>query len=190
MERIQCYNADGDFLDSLVQYDQKQVVYIDNLENGAIPNVHFAFKGNEYSWEFTNIVSLSSNRIKINIPNALMQHNGLLYLFFYYGNGEEYTTRYYAIITIIEKPKPEDYVYDEDNSSASVSQLQSDINSLFSLVNNKVTSPTTGSVGQFLRVKTVDSAGKPASWETANIENIVNSYCKSYIESEILGGAS
>lgn len=190
MERIQCYDVDGNYVNDLTQWDQGQVIYIDNLENGAIPNVHFAFQGNDVSWEFSNITSLSNNKIKVNIPNVVMQSYGRLHLFFYYGNGNTYTTKYVGIITIKEKPRPGDYVYKDDNTSVSVSQLRTDINSLFSLMDTKITSPNTSTVGSFLKVSTVDANGKPTKWETVDIVNIVETTCKNYIETELLGGAS
>lgn len=190
MEKIQIYNVDGEYVDSLIQWDQGQTVYIDNLESGAVPNVHFAFSGNEVSWEFSGITSLSNNKIKINIPNALMQTHGRLYLFFYYGSGNVYTTKYVGIITIKEKPKPEEYTYIDDGTGVSVSQLKADITSLFSLMDTKITSPTTATVGHFLQVSTVDSSGKPTKWEAVDINNIIETTCKTYIDTEILGGAS
>ena len=191
MEKIQCYNSDGEYIDSLVQWDQGQVIYIDNLESGAIPNVHFAFSGNDVSWEFSNITSLSNNKIKVNIPNAVMQYCGRLYLFFYYGDGNTYTTKYVGIITIKEKPRPGDYVYEDNTgSSVSVSQLRTDINSLFSIVDTKITSPTKATVGHFLKVSVVDSNGKPTKWEAVDIQSVIETSCKTYIETELLGGAS
>lgn len=195
MEKIKCYDVNGNYIDTLVQWDQGQIVYIDNLENGAIPNVHFAYQGNDISWEFSNITSLSSNKIKINIPNVVMQSHGRLHLFFYYGSGNTYTTKYVGIITVKEKPRPEDYVNEESggnagSGSASTSQMQTDINSLFSLMDTKITSPATATVGNFLKVSTVDINGKPTKWETVNIQTTVENICKNYIETELLGGAS
>ena len=206
MEKIKCYDENGNYVDTLVQWDQGQIVYIDNLENGAIPNVHFAFQSNDVSWEFSNITSLSNNKIKINIPNVVMQSHGRLHLFFYYGNGNTYTTKYVAIIIIREKPRPDDYdhaslietiddyIYDDDIESGSgiesISQIKTDINSLFSLMDTKITSPTTAVTGNFLKVSAVDSNGKPTKWETVNIQTTVENICRNYIETELLGGAS
>ena len=190
MEKIQCYNADGEYIDSLVQWDQGQVVYIDNLESGAIPNVHFAFSGNDKSWEFNNITALSGSYIKINIPNSLMQTHGRLHLFFYYGSENSYTTKYVAIITIKEKPLPEEYTYIDDGVGVSVSQLKADVNSLFSLMDTKITSPTKATVGHFLKVSAVDANGKPTKWEAVDVQSVIESSCKTYIETELLGGAS
>lgn len=170
MEKIQCYNADGEYIDSLVQWDQGQVVYIDNLESGAIPNVHFAFSGNENSWEFSNITSLSNNKIKVNIPNVVMQSCGRLHLYFVYGDGATYTTKYVAIITIKEKPKPDDYVYKDDNTSVSLAQLRTDINTL---KNTKITAPTSGAVNYVLVVKAVDRYGKPTEWAAVDINTLI-----------------
>lgn len=170
MEIIQCYDAEGNSVDSLVQWDQGQVVYIDNLENGAVPNVHFAFSGNEKSWEFNNITSLSSNKIKVNIPNVVMQMSGTLHLFFVYGDGTTYTTKYKAIITIKEKPKPDDYVYQDDGTTVSLAQLRTDINTL---QNTKITAPTTAAVNYVLVVKSIDNYGKPTEWEAVDINTLI-----------------
>ena len=170
MEKIQCYNVDGEYIDSLVQWDQGQVIYIDNLENGAVPNVHFAFSGNENSWEFNNITSLSSNKIKINIPNAVMQISGILHLFFVYGNGTTYTTKYKATILIEEKPKPDDYAYQDDGTTVSLAQLRTDINTL---QNTKITAPTTAAVNYVLVVTAVDRYNKPIEWAAVDINTLI-----------------
>ena len=170
MERIQCYDADGNFVDSLVQWDQGQVVYIDNLESGGVPNVHFAFSGNNTSWEFSNITSLSNNYIKVNIPNEVMKQSGTLHLFFVYGNGTTYTTKYKAIITIKAKPKPDDYVSNDDGTTVSLAQLRTDINSL---ENTKITAPTSGEVNYVLVVSSVDKSGKPTAWKAVDINTLI-----------------
>ena len=170
MEKIQCYDANGNSVDSLVQWDQGQTVYIDNLESGAVPNVHFAFSGNDKSWEFNNVTALSGNYIKVNIPNEIMKMSGTLHLFFVYGNGTTYTTKYKAIVIIKEKPQPDDYVAKDDGTTVSIAQLRTDINSL---ENTKITAPTSGAVNYVLVVSSVDKSGKPTAWKAVDINTLI-----------------
>lgn len=118
MRRIKCYDIDGNKIDHLVQWDKNQEIYIDNLEDGIMPLVHFGKEGAKTVLEFADVISLEDDgRYKIIIPNILMQESIRLYIFLFYQMGTEddpYTTKYFVTIPINAKPKPDGFV-SEDN---------------------------------------------------------------------------
>ena len=61
-------------------------------------------------------------------------------------------------------------------------------------LNNKITSPSTATVGQVLIVKAVDDNGKPTEWETVDKfteadKDVIKALIKAYVDEAILGGA-
>lgn len=58
---------------------------------------------------------------------------------------------------------------DSELSSASVNPVQNKI--VTAALAEKITAPTTAAVGQIIKVKSVDTAGKPTEWEAADISS-------------------
>lgn len=114
MRRIKCYDIDGNKIDHLVQWDTNQEIYIDDLENGIMPLVHFGKEGCDNALEFADVISLEDDgRYKITIPNILMQESIRLYIFLFYQMGTEddpFTTKYFIHVPINAKPKPDGFI--------------------------------------------------------------------------------
>lgn len=58
---------------------------------------------------------------------------------------------------------------DSELSSASVNPVQNKV--VTAALAEKITAPTTAAVGQIIKVKSVDTAGKPTEWEAADISS-------------------
>lgn len=138
MQKINCYDENGNTIDHLVQWDKNQVIYAEQLDN-SIPNIHYAvpnlFEGSRL---YENTVSSSNNKLAIKIPNELLKSNGRLYVYLYYTstiNTNPSTTKYVIELTIKSKPKPNEYVSEDDENWISISQLETRISNLESKTN-------------------------------------------------------
>lgn len=128
MTRIPCYDKEGNTIKSLTQWDKNQSVYIDDLENGSLPRVHFALGSNaKKSKEYKDNVEFDGKKIKITIPNELLKTYAKMYLFLYYGDVESeepLTTKYMVEIPITKKPQPDDYIYEDNVDYLSIYKLK------------------------------------------------------------------
>lgn len=128
MTRIPCYDKEGNTIKSLTQWDKNQSVYIDDLENGSLPRVHFALGSNaKESKEYKDNVKFDGKKIKITIPNELLKTYAEMYLFLYYGDVESeepLTTKYMVKIPITKKPQPDDYIYEDNVDYLSIYKLK------------------------------------------------------------------
>lgn len=128
MNRIPCYDKEGNTIKSLIQWDKNQSVYIDDLENGSLPRVHFALGSNaKESKEYKDNVKFDGKKIKITIPNELLKTYAEMYLFLYYGDVESeepLTTKYMVKIPITKKPQPDDYIYEDNVDYLSIYKLK------------------------------------------------------------------
>lgn len=171
MDRIKCYDVNGNVIEHLVQWDKNQQIYIEDLVSGIVPEVHFGKDDNPICYQYKNTISSSDGKYIITIPNELLQDSFRLYVYLYYKSNNTYTTKYYVPILIIAKPKPDGYIL-EDNIEkvpvtqilTDISELQEDINTLQNSLNNKLTTPSKGSVGQILEIASVDANGKPLTF--------------------------
>lgn len=134
MQKVSCYDKNGNTIDNLVQWDKNQVIYIDDLENGMLPRVHFALGSNaKESKEYKDNVEASGERIKIIIPNELLKTSTTMYVFLYYGDVDDedsFTTKYIVILPITKKPLPDDYIYEDNVDFLSLYKINKDLNLL------------------------------------------------------------
>ena len=134
MTRIPCYDKEGNTIKSLTQWDKNQSVYIDDLENGSLPRVHFALGSNaKESKEYKDNVESDGENIKITIPNELLKTYAKMYLFLYYGDVESeepLTTKYMVEIPITKKPQPDDYIYEDNVDYLSIYKLNLEISAI------------------------------------------------------------
>lgn len=100
MKKITAYNSSGDSVLCFNQGEINKEIYVEDLE-GNLPRIQFFSPKYvaDTCFEFQDTVSYSGNRIKIKIPNEMMQFNGKLHLFFVYNN----TTKYFVELTIHKK---------------------------------------------------------------------------------------
>ncbi len=66
-----------------------------------------------------------------------------------------------------DKPSGSTVTVDGELSSSSVNPVQNKI--ITAALAEKITAPTTAAVGQIIKVKSVDDAGKPTEWEAADL---------------------
>lgn len=127
MQKINCYDENGNTIQHLVQWDKNQVIYADNFVSGTTPSIHYAMPEHfEESRSYGNTVTNSNNKLSIKIPNELLTKHGRLYVYLYYST----TTKYVIELTVKSKPQPSEYVYEDNVDYISVSQLETRITNL------------------------------------------------------------
>lgn len=126
MKEIQCYDIDGNSVNHLVQWDKNQEIYVDDLENGILPTIHFAKDSEENSYEYEDAAVIEDDRIKITIPNNYLTDNGKIYIYLYYIVGtadDPHTTKYVAVLPIYKKAQPLNWKYDDNIEFISIQDL-------------------------------------------------------------------
>lgn len=142
MKRIKCYDKNGNSVNHLIQWDKNQVIYVDDLENGITPRVHFSIKTDKINcWEFSEVVSKVDAMYKIKIPNSLLDKGSDLVLFLYYDhnmdtseNTEPFTTECYIHMPVIKKPMPDGFIYSDNVEYVDVHQLKKYIDDKYGFI--------------------------------------------------------
>ena len=118
MKRIQCYDRNGNSINSLSQYDHDIKIYIYDLEQGIQPRVQFVHsKEIDNTYEAYNNVLSDGIGYRITIPDTFLQKAGQLICFVCYNNGNEdsdFVTKYYITVPINTKPNPTTGFYEND----------------------------------------------------------------------------
>lgn len=139
MKRIKCYDKNGNSINHLIQWDKNQEIYVDDLENGIIPESHFAVATNQNEARiYIDAVSLEKingiNMVKVIIPNELLLEETKLYVFLYYIHNDAdthpETTEYFVEIPIKKKPRPSDQIYEDNLIFLSLTVLKNKLNDL------------------------------------------------------------
>lgn len=129
MNEILCFDANGNSIDKLAQWDTNLELYI-NWEYSVTPIFHFSNTNSKRILVVKGTVE--DTTAKVNIPNILLQEASPLVIFVYlekdtpsgYLTGE---TIYNFKIPVHEKAKPEDYKYFENTEYISWFQLKQDM---------------------------------------------------------------
>ena len=72
-----------------------------------------------------------------------------------------------GVVVPQDKPSGSTVTVDSELSSTSVNPVQNKV--VTAALAEKITAPTTAAVGQIIKVKSVDSTGKPTEWEAADL---------------------
>lgn len=139
MKRIKCYDKNGNSVNHLIQWDKNQVIYVDDLENGNIPEAHFALATKQDEARiYLDAVSIKNvngtDMIRVIIPNELLLESTKLYVFLYYINNAEddtpETTEYFVELPIKNKPRPSDQIYEDNLIFLSMTVLRKHLDEL------------------------------------------------------------
>jgi hypothetical protein len=132
MNEILCFDANGNSIDKLSQWDTNMELFI-NWEYSVTPIFHFCNTNSKRILVVKGTVDSEDGTIaKANIPNILLQEASPLMVYVYmekdtptgYLTGE---TIYSFQIPVREKPKPVDYKYFENTEYISWVQLKQDM---------------------------------------------------------------
>jgi hypothetical protein len=107
----------------LYQWDSKVVLNIYGLSLARAPEIHFANAGMEDA-----IVKQSemdrSGVVSVQIPDIMLQLSGALNIYIYAYESDGNYTRYHLTIKIVKRPKPLDYIEEDDEKIYSYNALE------------------------------------------------------------------
>ena len=116
--------------DDLFQWDANRVLEIYGLNLSALPEIHFA-NGRMNTAIVKQATSYENGVIKVEIPNILLETAIPIRVFVCIYEGEEFISRYSLTINVKARPKPADYIAEDDEKIYSYNALEN-------LVNNTV----------------------------------------------------
>ena len=137
MSDISIYNSNGALLKNLYQWDTNQTIYFTGMRTDTAPVFHFWDGKRDKALVVSPTISVSNNRIYVDIPNILLQKPETIIIYAYYetdrdsdGAFDGGKTEYVMRVPVAPKPKPEDYEYSENIDYRSVAVLDSRMNNL------------------------------------------------------------
>lgn len=117
--------------DDVFQWDANRALEIYGLNLSALPEIHFA--NSKMSKAIVKqATSYANGVIKVEIPNILLETAIPIRVFVCVYEGEEFISRYSFTVNVKARPKPEDYIAEDDEKIYSYNALEN-------LVNNTVT---------------------------------------------------
>lgn len=129
MSRVTCYNADGEILKTLFQWDVNQTIEVSGLDVESAPNFHFC---NRFSKEALVVVSAPSDvGYAVKIPNILLQQAETITAYIYQADqAGGFRTASVIYIPVTCRPRPDDYVYDNNIDYISLTQCSARLSAI------------------------------------------------------------
>lgn len=117
-------------VNDLFQWDTNRVLEIYGLNFATLPEIHFA---NERMSKaiVKQATSYENGAIKVAIPNILLETAKPISVYICTHDGEEFISHYSLTVRVKARPKPEDYIAEDDEKIYSYNALEN-------LVNNTV----------------------------------------------------
>lgn len=142
------------------QWDAGQKII---FENPQCTYIHFENKEISEKAYVKDIYLNEDGESVVDIPDIFLQYppGFLIYGYVVEEDGHERYTKEFGSISVIERAKPDDYVFTPED--------QKTLEDFEKELNKKVTSPEVGKVGDVLVVKSVDENGRPTEWETTRV---------------------
>jgi hypothetical protein len=117
-------------IDNIYQWDSNRILEIYGLNLSVLPEIHFA-NAKMSKAVVKQATENTDGVIRVTIPNFLLESAIPIRVFVCTYNGEEFISRYAFTINVIARPKPEDYIAEDDEKIYSYNALEN-------LVNNTV----------------------------------------------------
>lgn len=114
-------------VDDLYQWDTNRELVIQGLKFLSLPEIHFA-NGRMSKAIVKQATSYDNDVIKVMIPNVLLETAIPIRVFICTRDGDEFVSRYSLTINVKERPKPEDYIADNDEKIYSYNALENLVN--------------------------------------------------------------
>lgn len=152
MANIVCYDLDGDIVEHLTQWDHGLTLVIDGIDSDPMPEFRYS---NRNSKESIPVDSYRSGaHVCARLPDELLQEPlPITVQLFYERQGSK--TRYAFIIPVAPAKRPADYKY-MPTDGKTWDDVEAALRRDMAL---KISAPGTATVGEYLRVKTVNIDG-------------------------------
>ena len=159
----------------LYQWDTGRTLTVDDA---TVTQVHFQNRvyGRTIDVDVNNSVAI--------IPDEILQKPGDLRVYAFSGTAESGFTKVERVFNIVRRNKPNDYMFTPTEQKSleglqkqigDLSELNTDAKTdLVAAINETATAGqtlglTVATVGQIVKIKTVDSSGVPTEWEPADM---------------------
>lgn len=130
--RITCYDSNGGVLERLYQWDQNQTLTVRGIDTRPLPIFHFCNLGSKLALVVSPTVT--DNGLTVKIPNILLQQADPIIVYIYCETKDDgYRTEYAISIPIIPRPKPVDYMFEDDVEYVSILKVMREIGELSDL---------------------------------------------------------
>lgn len=122
MQEIIVYDADGNSITNLTQYDQDVCIYASasNIDNAY----HVEFFNNTMDEALVMESTYSNGILKVKIPNSLLIQPYTIIGYINITKNNESKCSYGFKIHIRKKPKPQDFIYVENNDYISLTSVK------------------------------------------------------------------
>lgn len=174
MGSIVCYNSDGQVLEHYFQWDSNQTVTIKGITLPPIPLFHVC---NRLSTEaYVVEPNVVGTDLQVDIPNYLFTQAETILMYVYSPTPEGgYRTIHAIMIPVIPRPKPDDYVYEDNVDYISVAMVDARVTNLI----NELSQGSTGDISaEVIDIRTAydgtiyDTAGDAVRSIVPNVTNI------------------
>lgn len=174
MSSIVCYNSDGQVLEHYFQWDSNQTVTIKGITLPPIPLFHVC---NRLSTEaYVVEPNVVGTDLQVDIPNYLFTQAETILMYVYSPTPEGgYRTIHAIMIPVIPRPKPDDYVYEDNVDYISVAMVDARVTNLI----NELSQGSTGDISaEVIDIRTAydgtiyDTAGDAVRSIVPNVTNI------------------
>lgn len=123
-----CYDAGGQVLGRLYQWDTNRTVFVRRQNAPAAPIFHFCCAGDKKALVVKP--QEAEGGFTAAVPNVLLQRPEAIYLYLVDGSGEAVATEDLAVLPVEPRAKPEDYEYTEDDDYRSLNVLYARVEGL------------------------------------------------------------
>lgn len=110
-------------VDDVYQWDTNRELEIHGLNLSSLPEIHFA-NGRMSKAIVKQVTSFENGIIKVMIPNILLETAIPIRVFICTHNGDEFVSRYSLTINVKERPRPDDYIADNNKKKYSYNALE------------------------------------------------------------------
>ena len=136
-DRINCFDSQGNCINSFTQWDINQTVYVENWEYNFQPIFHFCNIKSDNALVVKGSIE-SDGRIKCSVPNILLTEPHAISVFVYLENENVGRTIHIAQIPVAKKIKPHDYYYKENIEYISWVKLEAEAKALINELESNI----------------------------------------------------
>lgn len=135
MVNVVCYDANGNKLEKLTQWDFNQTLVVKGADVSSVPVFHFCNKNSKAALVVTSTVN--GDEITAKIPNTLLQYGFPIIAYMYYESADgSAKTCHTIIIPVLPRLKPADYEYVENIDYVSLAIIDARLSTLLNAISN------------------------------------------------------
>lgn len=140
MYKIKCYDSAGNPLKHLYQWDVNRVIIVKGLPDD--PTVfHFCNSDNSVAYVVTPEVL--EDGYSVIVPNTLLETAEPIFLYSYQQNGDNsFRTTFLIRVPVIERSKPEDYIYGDYQQYYTVASVNARLSNLIHALSGEASGST------------------------------------------------